>query len=172
MRNLNTMTVSGVADVEEVFDRIESGKYQSVDFIEAYICPGGCVSGCFTIEGRYIAQRSVQRISRRLSDQPVVKEERIRALLRERFFDLEGEIKARPVQRIARDLKQAVAWKREQTALLEQLPRKDCGACGCPDCETLAEDALRNEATVDDCVFVRIGRLEAQASGAERKRDE
>ena len=124
------------------------------------------------MEGRYIAQRSIQRIVRRLSDQPVVKEERIRTLLRERFFDLEGEIRARPVQKIAQDLRQAVAWKRERSALLEQLPHKDCGGCGCPDCETLAEDVLRSEAVVDDCVFVKIDRLEARGSGAEGETDE
>lgn len=167
MRNLNTMSVSGENDVREVFDRIESGKYQSLDYIEAYICPGGCLSGCLTVEGRHIAQRSIQRIARRLGAQPAVKEERVRALLRERFFDLEQEIQARPVQRIARDLRQAVAWKRERTALLERLPRKDCGACGCPGCETLAEDVLRGEAAVDDCVFVKIDRLEGRRSAAE-----
>jgi Fe-S-cluster-containing hydrogenase component 2 len=172
MRNLNTMTVSGVTDVAEVFDRIESGKYQSVDFIEAHICPGGCVSGCLTVEGRYSAQRSVQHMVRRLSAEPAVKEERIRTLWRERFFDLEAEIRARPVEKIARDLRQAVAWKKERTALLERLPRKDCGACGCPDCEVLAEDVLRGEAALDDCVFVKIERLEEACSGAKGKADE
>ena len=167
MRNLNTMTVSGTEEVEHVFDRIEAGKYQGIDYIEAYICPGGCVSGCLTVEGRYVAERPIQRIARRLQvapdgpeGQPRAKEERVRALLREHFFQLEDEIKARPVRRMAADLRQAVAWKRERSALLDRLPRKDCGACGCPDCETLAEDILRGETGIDDCVFVRIDRLE------------
>ncbi len=161
MRNANTMTVSGVREVMGTFDRIESGKYQSVDFIEAYICPGGCVSGCLVIEERYIAQRTLQRISRRRPTQVNIKEERIRALLRDQFFAMEEEIKARPVPAIPRDLRQAIAWKRERSALLDRLPRKDCGACGAPDCETHAEDCLRGEATEDGCVFVRLARLEA-----------
>ncbi len=45
-----------------VFDRIEAGKFQSVDFIEAYICPDGCVSGSLTIEGRYAASAPSRRI--------------------------------------------------------------------------------------------------------------
>jgi len=154
------MTVSGVREVMEAFDRIESGKYRNVDFIEAYVCPGGCVSGCLVIEERYIAQRTVQRIGRRLRGQVSVKEEKIRALLREHFFAMEDEIKARPVQAIPRDLRQAIAWKRERSVLLDRLPRKDCGACGAPDCETHAEDCLRGESSEDGCVFVRIANLE------------
>lgn len=173
MRNLNTMTVSGTEEVLRVFDRIESGKYQGIDFIEAYICPGGCVSGCLTVEGRYVAERTIHRIARRLQAapdaeaSPRAREERVRALLREHFFQLEDEIRARPVKRMAADLRQAIAWKRERSALLDRLPRKDCGACGCPDCETLAEDTLRGETDIDDCVFIRIDRLEAARREAE-----
>jgi NAD-dependent dihydropyrimidine dehydrogenase PreA subunit len=166
MRNGNTMTVTGVREVMDTFDRIESGKYQGIDFIEAYICPGGCISGCLTVEGRYLAQRTVQRIARRMEGQVSVKEEKIRALLRERFFQMEDEIRARPVQAIARDLREAIAWKRERSVLLERLPHKDCGACGAPDCETHAEDCLRGESSEGGCVFVRIANLEKAAAAA------
>jgi iron only hydrogenase large subunit-like protein len=164
MRNTNTMTVRGVRDVEFVFDRIEAGKFQSVDFIEAYICPDGCVSGGLTMEGRYAAQRTIQHLSKRLAGQREgqrpVKEEKVRSLLREHFFDLQQEIRARTIQPIARDLRQAIAWKRDLAGLLNRLPRKDCAACGAPDCTSLAEDVLRGEAKLESCVFVKIARLE------------
>jgi iron only hydrogenase large subunit-like protein len=160
MRNTNTMTVRGVQDVQFIFDRIEAGKFQSVDFIEAYICPDGCVSGGLTMEGRYSAQRNIQRIARRLEDQGHVKEEKVRSLMREHFFDLETEIRARSIQPITKDLRQAIAWRRQRATLLDRLPRRDCAACGAPDCETLAEDVLQGEATLDDCVFVKLERLE------------
>ncbi len=171
MRNTNTMTVHGVRDVAFVFDRIEAGKFQSVDFIEAWICPDGCVSGGLAMEGRYSAQRAIQQVARRVSEQDhPVKEEKVRALLREHFFDLEEEIRARELQPVARDLRQAIAWKQERAELLEKLPRKDCAACGAPDCATLAEDILRGEAAPDDCVFVRIARLEGRGEPQGRER--
>jgi iron only hydrogenase large subunit-like protein len=171
MRNTNTMTVRGVADVQFVFDRIEAGKFQSVDFIEAYICPDGCVSGGLTVEGRYAAQRSIQRISKRLVGQGQVKEEKVRSLLREHFFDLEEEIRARSIQPIARDLRAAIAVRRERAALLARLPGKDCAACGAPNCETHAEDVLAGEAALEDCVFVKIERLQKSASGTEKEEE-
>jgi len=163
MRNTNTMTVRGVSDVQFVLDRIEAGKYSGVDFIEAYICPDGCVSGGLTVEGRYAAQRSIQAIAKRLGGQAHVKEEKVRSLLREHFFDIEEEIRARAIKPIAQDLREAIARNRERAALLKQLPRKNCAACGAPDCGTLADDVLRGEASLEDCVFVRIDRLEKEA---------
>ena len=113
LRNANTMTVAGVRDVVRVFDHIEEGKLQAVDFIEAYICPDGCISGQLTVEGRYAARRTVQQIVRRLGRQAgegaVVPEEKVRAMLREHFFDLEEHLQARPVRPLGRDLRESAA---------------------------------------------------------------
>jgi ferredoxin-like protein FixX len=159
MRDANTMTVKG-PDVQYVFDRLESGTFQGVDFIEAYICPDGCVSGGLTVEGRYAAQRNIQKIAKSLGASPAVGEERIRRLLREDFFASEEEITARPVQPLGRDLREAVARQKELEALIPVLPGKNCAACGAPDCASLAEDIVRGEASLTDCVFVKIERLE------------
>ncbi len=156
MRNANTLAVSGVADVTHVFDRIESGRFQSLDFIEAYICPDGCVSGQLLVEGRYTARRTLREILRRLGPSDPVKEEKVRSMFREHFFDFEEEVKARTVKPLARDLQQAIRLKKEKEDLLSRLPLKDCAACGAPDCQTLAEDILGNEAALDDCVFRKI----------------
>jgi iron only hydrogenase large subunit-like protein len=164
LRNVNTMSVHSLRDVQFVFDHLEAGKFQSVDLIEAYICPDGCVSGGLTVEGRYAAVRNLQQVGRRLSRQSLVKEEKVRSLMREHFFDLEEEIRARAVRPAARDLRRAIALERERQDLLARLPRKDCGACGAPDCATLVEDVLRDEAKIDDCVFLRLTRLEEDAA--------
>ncbi len=162
MRNANTMTVKGVQDVQYVFDHIEAGKFQGVDFIEAYICPDGCVSGGLTIEGRYAAQRSIQEIAKRAGEEHRVQEEKVRSLLESHFFDLEEAIKARPVRPLDGDLRAAIARRRQQEEIERQLPKKDCAACGAPGCMELAEDVVRGRATLDDCVFVRIERLQKE----------
>jgi NAD-dependent dihydropyrimidine dehydrogenase PreA subunit len=171
MRDANTMTVKGT-DVQHVFDRIEAGTFQGVDFIEAYVCPDGCVSGGLTVEGRYAAQRNIQQIAKSLGDSPAVGEERIRRLLREDFFAVSEEIRARPVQPLGRDLREAVARQKELTELIPMLPGKDCAVCGAPDCATLAEDIVRGEASLDDCVFVRIARLEDDLRAREARAHE
>ena len=122
LRNANTITVAGVRDVLRVFDHIEEGKLQAVDFIEAYICPDGCISGQLTVENRYAARRTVQQIVRRHGRQAgegaAVSEEKVRAMLREHFFDLEEHLKARPVRPLGRNLREAAERKREEERVL------------------------------------------------------
>jgi len=52
--------------------------------------------------------------------------------------------------------------------VLANLPAKDCAACGAPSCAAHAEDVARGLAALEDCVFVRLERLqEAKTSTRE-----
>ncbi len=160
MRNANTLSVSGVKDVTEFFDNIEKGKFQSVDFVEAYICPDGCVSGQLLVEERYAARQTLRRVLARAIGNGVVEEEKVRALFRQHFFDMEAEITARPTAPVAANLQQAIRRRQEKQQLLDQLPHRDCAACGAPDCPTHAEDVVDGRARLNDCVFLRLSELE------------
>lgn len=171
MRNRNTMTVRGVADVQHVFEHIEAGKFAGVDFIEAYICPDGCLSGGLTIEGRYAAQQTIQALAQRAAPADTVREEKVRSMLREHFFDLEEEIRARRVRPLDEDLRAAVARRRQQKEIEASLPGKDCAACGAPSCRVHAEDVVRGRAALEDCVFVRLARQEEELERLRRGTD-
>jgi ArsR family metal-binding transcriptional regulator len=54
--------------------------------------------------------------------------------------------------------------RQEKHRLLEELPKKDCAACGAPDCTTLAEDILAGQAKLEDCVFVRLRAHDARGT--------
>ncbi|MCJ7683150.1 MAG: hypothetical protein MUO68_02530, partial [Desulfobacteraceae bacterium] len=49
----------------------------------------------------------------------------------------------------------AEAIKRQQQVeeTLQLLPKKDCGACGSPDCRTFAEDVVDGTNSLKNCVF-------------------
>jgi hypothetical protein len=174
LRNANTITVAGVRDVVLLFDHIEEGKLQAVDFIEAYMCPDGCISGPLTIENRYAARRTVQQIvrrhGRRAGEGSAVSEEKVRAMLREHFFDLEEHLKARPVRPLGRNLREAAERKRAAERVLARLPARDCAACGAPSCAAHAEDVARGVAAREDCVFVRIELLQGGVASTEGAR--
>ena len=38
--------------------------------------------------------------------------------------------------------------------IYETLPQIDCGSCGAPTCRCFAEDVVRGEASIDDCVVL------------------
>jgi Pyruvate/2-oxoacid:ferredoxin oxidoreductase delta subunit len=167
MRNLNTLAVSGVKDVTAVFDSIESGKFLNVDFLEAYICPDGCVSGQLLIEGRYAARHTLQRLlAQETGHRTPVKEEKVRSLFYQHFFDMEDAIKAPAIKPVAGNLQQAILRRQAKTRLVEQLPHKDCAACGAPDCATFAEDIVDGQAHLDDCLFLKLKSREPLPEGS------
>jgi iron only hydrogenase large subunit-like protein len=165
MRNANSLAVSGVSEVVRVFDSIEAGKFQMLDFVEAHICPDGCIGGQLLVEGRHLARHALQEILAHVTEKsargPVrwVQEEKIRSMFRDRFFDMAEEIKARPLKREASDLQHAILLHKEKTRVLEGLPGRDCAACGAPDCATFASDVVTDRAELSDCVFVRLEQL-------------
>jgi Na+-translocating ferredoxin:NAD+ oxidoreductase RNF subunit RnfB len=54
---------------------------------------------------------------------------------------------------LSKDIKEAMAKLREMDAIYADLPHIDCGACGRPSCRALAEDIVRGQGDVSDCVF-------------------
>ena len=69
-------------------------------------------------------------------------------------------------------MREAAARKREEERVRAELPARDCAACGAPSCAAHAEDVVRGQAALEDCVFVRIQRLqEAMASTEEPVHD-
>jgi len=63
----------------------------------------------------------------------------------------------RPVATKPLDPDPALAIKkaRRRTRIFKRLPRKDCGACGAPDCLTFADDVVRGRAVPEDCLFLK-----------------
>jgi iron only hydrogenase large subunit-like protein len=165
MRNANSLAVSGVADVVRVFDSIEAGKFQALDFIEAHICPDGCIGGQLLIEDRHSARHTLQRILAHVTEQAAdrprrsMQEEKIRSLFHERFFDMEEEIRARPLKAQAHDLEHAILIRQEKKRVLSRLPLRDCAACGAPDCATFSGDVVAGDAEINDCVFLKLQQL-------------
>jgi Fe-S-cluster-containing hydrogenase component 2 len=159
MRNANSISVKGLQDVIYVLDRIESGHCSGADFVNAYICSDGCFSGHLTIASRYSAQRYLHNIVRQLKEPPPVKEERVRGLMQARLFDLDYAIAPLPVSKPNVDLRQSVARQQQRREIWSQLPKRDCGACGAPDCDSLAGDVVDGEAQITACPFTRIEQL-------------
>jgi hypothetical protein len=43
-------------------------------------------------------------------------------------------------------------------AILDLIEGRDCGACGSPDCPTFAEDVVRGNAALGDCIWLQARR--------------
>lgn len=156
LRLRNSLAVSGLPEVLKVFDDMERGKLKNIDFIEAYSCPQGCVGGSLTVENLYISYNKILKLVEDLEFEkikacPDIRE--VRKLYKQNYFFMKRKIEPRPLKPLDEDLSKAIKKRKEKDEIYESLPQIDCGACGSPTCLTFAEDLVRGEVGLTDCIF-------------------
>jgi iron only hydrogenase large subunit-like protein len=156
LRMKNSLAVSGLAEILKVFDDIERGKLRNIDFVEAYSCPQGCVGGSLTVQNIYISYNKILKLIETLEFEqikacPDIRE--VRKLYGQKYFFIDGKLEPRPLKPLDKDLAKAIKKRKEKEDIYESLPKIDCGACGAPTCLTFAEDVVKGEAELTDCIF-------------------
>lgn len=149
------ISVDGIHNVIAVFEELEMGKLDGVEYIEALACTGGCVGGPLTVANPHVARMRIQRRAaavERRSGIPEEEAERIYELIRSGFFDIEHEVEAKPGFALDEDVGKAICKMGRVEEITAELPGLDCGACGAPTCRALAEDVACGLSEITDCV--------------------
>lgn len=143
------LAADGIENVIKVLEELEDEKLHDLDFIELNACPGGCVGGPLTVENPYVAQARLQRLRKYM---PVscnhLETEEIPSQMQ-----WEQALKPVNIMKLDTDLRRAMEKMAKMNELEEMLPGLDCGTCGAPSCRDLAEDIVRDKASIEDCVF-------------------
>jgi hypothetical protein len=151
-----TVSVSGVTDTIRILQDLEAERLKDIDYLQCLICPDGCVGGPFTVENRFIAQSRVFRLMRMLGGKPSVDSRVVMDLVRNGFFSFERSIQPKPLTPLDSDRETALKKLNIKKEIRKSLPGGDCGVCGAPDCNTLAEDTAMGKAKVEDCPFIEV----------------
>ena len=152
LMNDRYLAADGVENIIRVLDDIEMGHFPDLKFVEMNACPGGCVGGVMAVENPYIARvriRSLQRympiVQNRITlgeDEPIPRD----------ILTVEpGEYSS--AELLNSDRAQSFRMMSEIERIWKQLPGMDCGSCGAPTCRAHAEDVVRGEASLDDCII-------------------
>jgi len=163
LRIENAVSVDGISNVIELFEAIENGNIDSIRYIEALACPGGCVGGPMAVENPHIARATMRQryqhpFSASPSDSKTAKEEckplspEIPTTEQEcQAFKWTKPLPPNPVLVLDTDLSRALQMAEKIEQIRNQLPGIDCGACGAPDCDAFAEDIVRNLSSIEEC---------------------
>jgi hypothetical protein len=142
------LAVDGIDNIITILEDLDNGVLTGIQFLELNACTQGCVGGCLAVENPYIAKNRITDLMKYL---PVGRNKV--------SGDLSGVIEAK------KQLEYENVWKidGDRTAALEkyaaietlrgELPGLDCGSCGAPSCQALAEDVVLGFAAEDDCIF-------------------
>lgn len=153
----NWLIVSGIDHVMKIFDDIENSRLRNVDFVEALTCMLGCIGGAFAVENLYVARANSMRQTSYYTRRAAAADTDIELKLEDGFFYLEHPILPRPTKYFDTDLETSIKRMKERERIYQKLRQSDCGCCGSPTCLTFAEDLVRGEVKLTDCIFLSQG---------------
>lgn len=150
----NWLAVSGLDHVKRIFDDIENSRLRNIDFVEALTCMLGCIGGPYNVENPYVARANMIKQREKYEEPISVDDADIEKMLEQRYYFFENPLKPRPTRFFDTDLATSIKRMKEKDRVFQKLPQIDCGCCGAPTCMAFAEDFVRGEADLTDCIFL------------------
>ena len=168
LMNDHYLAADGIENVIRVLDEIEKENFVSLEFVELNACNGGCVGGTLNVENPYIAKARLQSLRRYLpvSQNHIPHMSEGDALPSDVVWDT--EVSYSPVLRLDTNRAAAIKKLAQIQEIREGLCDLDCGSCGAPTCQALAEDIVKGEASPDDCI-IRLRQKLTKETDAEKK---
>ena len=150
--NEGYLAADGIDNCNKVLDQIENGNIPPLQFIELNACTGGCVGGVLTIQNPFIAKARLQGLRRYLPvSQNFIPKGEENSLPEEFLFnDLPIY---RPISRLSDSMQESMRMMSEIQKLKKELPGIDCGSCGAPNCRAFAEDIVKGNTTLENCLI-------------------
>ena len=172
--NGRTLAIDGINNVTEFLEQIENDEITGVDYLELRACDEGCAGGVLLSSNRFLVAERLR--TKALTLKPVKNTpgtEEIPGI--EAYSDylmskvrITEEIRPRSMYRLSDDRDEAMKMMKRSRRLMCWLPGTDCGLCGAPSCQSLAEDIVRHKADISQCVFIRESNMEKDLMDKER----
>ncbi len=149
------LAIDEIHNVIEFLEKLENDEINNVDFLELRACDQSCAGGVLVGGNRFLTTERLNKRSQRF----------------EGVDDIPGDIKAykpflqqnlainplspRSMMALDEDMGEAMRKMQQVRHLMCFLPAIDCGACGAPNCQSLAEDIVRGNSQLSACVFIQ-----------------
>ena len=150
--NENYLAADGIENVNRVLDQIENGNIPNLEFVELNACTGGCVGGVLTMQNPFIAKARLQTLRRYLPvSQNFLNGNDSKYIPEGYLFNELPEYQ--PISRLSSSMAESMRMMADIQKLRETLPGIDCGSCGAPTCRAFAEDVVKGNAKIEDCLI-------------------
>lgn len=154
------LAIDGMDNVIEFLEKLESGQISDIDFLEMRACDQGCAGGILCPGNRFL---TVERLGERQKRLQKLKDadngKAMNSLMdcREVLQAMSGidPVYPRDGLLLDEDMEKALIKLQRIERLMTYFPGFDCGACGAPGCRSLAEDIVKDKASISHCVFVQ-----------------
>ncbi|MCL2683444.1 MAG: 4Fe-4S binding protein [Bacteroidales bacterium] len=168
------LAIDGVHNISEFLEKVENDELPDVDYLELRACDESCAGGILLTGNRFL---TVERMKKRAE---TIRESETP----DNHFEIDNDIadymrtnmgvqKVLPRSMMCLDENRGIAMKKMALIrdLMSHLPGVDCGTCGAPTCQALAEDIAKVEATLTNCIFLQTS-MEGRGSMTAQERVE
>ncbi len=146
------LAVDGMKNVVDFLELLENEEIKNVDFLEIRACDESCAGGILSYRNRFLTAESMHNYARKLPETHDMMQEYKSYCSAVVHMD---KIEPRSMVKYDKDIEVAIRKMENARRLKKLLPGIDCGACGAPSCEALAEDIVRDQAELSSCIFLR-----------------
>ncbi|MEA5005301.1 MAG: [Fe-Fe] hydrogenase large subunit C-terminal domain-containing protein [Rikenellaceae bacterium] len=147
-----TLSIDGMKNVIDFLEMLENEEIEGVDFLELRACDQSCAGGILSHRNRFLIAESMRKYASTLADVHELAADYKKHC--SAVIHME-KIEPRSMVKYDRDLDIAIVKMEKARELRRLFPGIDCGACGAPSCEALAEDVVKEQADINDCIFLR-----------------
>ncbi len=147
----NLVAVDGIENVIKILERVENNKLD-VDFIECLACVNGCLGGPLTVENSFVSTNRMSKIKKYVKEKGVTRD--IPIIKPNIKLKWDYPLAPKKLKMLDDDMMIALEKMEKIEEIFNTLPHIDCGSCGAPTCHALAEDIVRGEANIEDCIFM------------------
>jgi iron only hydrogenase large subunit-like protein len=155
--NGRCLAIDGVNNVMEFLEKLENDEISDIDFLELRACDESCAGGVLTTGNRFLTvERLHNRAKITLDNSTKTGDKRIgdyEDYLKTRVSI--GQISPRSMMKLDEDMAKAMKKMERSNRLMCFLPGIDCGSCGAPSCQALAEDIVQGQAAISHCIFLQ-----------------
>lgn len=149
------LAIDEIHNVIDFLEQLETtDEITDVDFLELRACDEGCAGGVLMSRNRFLIVERLRKKAASLKEDSIINDPAYHSALEylEDHLSLE-DIQPRSIKAFGSDMEQALFKMQQARNLMNYLPGIDCGACGAPNCHSLAEDITRREANLSNCMF-------------------
>jgi hypothetical protein len=150
------LAIDEIHNVISFLEKVENDEIINVDFLELRACDQSCAGGVLLTENRFLTVERIKNRAERINASGKYVQnisDQHKELIKNNSSV--GKIEPRSMMVLDEDMGIALKKMERVRRMMCYLPNIDCGACGAPNCESLAKDIVRKEAHLSNCVFLQ-----------------
>ena len=155
------LAIDGMTNVMDFLEKLEDEEIEEpIDYLELRGCDESCAGGILVQGNRFLVADNLRAEAAAAKDTHPLTGQYKQFCSASIKMDA---VEPRSMVKYDKDINVAIKKMEAARMLRKILPDIDCGACGAPSCEALAADIVRDDASLNNCIFMQA-RFEKEGS--------